>query len=525
MPPKKFPVNSHPVMYELDERVPVEKVKTLLRSEWLYDYIMGRSDGGGPPIVPQDWKVSSLAFLIEMFEKDGLARRSYSRSKKVASADDEQGDHRMYTTCGRGLQFTSRPIRGFLMSGVASDWDIENCHPMILLHKGMIPKRFPCPSMEDYCSNRDKWKKRYPDIKKLVISRINEDPAKRYDHKSKEVQVLLDEIQQFIKEEMVGIKIFDWLTKHENNLLGQVYTVLKMHQVTVLALIYDGLVTSNDTNATVAIAEANRLIAPFKIVLKPWELPVEPMKIIDTQKWDYSDPVIHDDILKLTGREYVSENHFYAEVLPLLLKTTRIIGDEVYCKSIRSPVHESFKVKKKIKRDDWKVSCKGPVHSKTIVIQDLFTKFGSLIRFPTATFVRNPKPHEFSLDTGFLCDHIPLPDDWEERLEPFKHHVFEVLANGNPEIEKGFYFFYANAIQSDEKSQVIMITIGKSRSGKSIIPQMIILYILGSKGYICEDFSKFLGQFNSLIMGRRMVLVNEMSNKDSQHRYTRIWKL
>lgn len=515
----KSATDLHPIKYELDEIVPITRVEELLKSNLLFDLMKQLEPTTSPTAPQQEWRVNQFALLVEFLQADGVVRRYYSRSREIKDPEDSNGCQRMYTTCGRGLQWSSREIRGYLCQDSHVDVDIKNCFPTILLEMGMKKKRYHCPIFEDYCKNRDKWRKKYPDIKRLVFSRINDEIAKDYKSKYPEVNDLLKEIQDFIETEMVGVKMHDFLSKHENELIGRIYDIFKHNGIDVIALVFDGLIAKKHTSIDKIIARVNTEVAPFEVVKKNWDLPKKPLKIVDTQRFDYQDPIIFKDLLDLSGKHYISRNHFYLQALPLLLRTTRIVGSSLITKSVLSSTHDSYEVNKFINREDFKVTVgttKAPVFFK-----DLITLFGRLIRFATITPLKQPSSHtEFSTDCGFLCQHIPLPDDWEARCKKFKKHILEVNANGNDDIAKGFYWYYANAIQTELKSQVIMISTGKEGCGKSITPSMLIEKILGNKGYIVEDFSTVVGKFNSSLAGKRMVLVNEMSNKDSAHRHT-----
>jgi len=485
----------------IEESVPFNRVVELLKSNVIEDLIYNRERPS------EDWRVQDFMTLLEFFQNNGKVKRYYKYAKS-----DEKNEQRLYTVDGLGLQLLKSELRGYLCQDDYLDIDISNCHPTII-HEMMKEDNEECDLLNDYLINKDKWRRQYDNIKELIIQQINDSNTLRktpWDIPNK----LLKSIYLFVKRHG---KIYDILAKKENEILSKIRAIAKENDIIVNSLVFDGLIIKKSHNTDEFIKKVNASIQPYVIMIKPWKIPN--IKILDTQRFHYNDKTTFLDLLKLSGNHYPTIIHFYMDGLPLLLKTLRVVGDSLITKSDLSDIKDSFEIHKNIKKDTFSVTV-GNKHKK-VYITDIISQFSKLITFGTVTPLKNTKnQNEFSTDSGFLCEHDELPSDWQDRIIKFKNHILEVNSCGDETIARGFYHFFANIIQTEKKSQVIMVTTGLQGIGKSIIPTMIATKILGSKALIVSTLADITGKFNSHLANKRMVLVNEMSNLDSNHKHT-----
>lgn len=489
-------IGKPPVPFVLKELVNYDKVIEIFKSNLMEDMSKERSQ--------IDWKTEDFKILFEYYKNDGCVERQY-----LPKEDCPLG--RQFTKNGLGLQHLSKELRGYLCQDDYLDIDISSCSASIL-YEFMRTDKFDCPLMKEYINNKVDWRKNYPGIKDLINEQINDRKNLRKTEWQKPND-LLKKIQEYIRKRFTSedkAEMYKAITKVERSYVDKILKICQSAQVRVNALIFDGMIIEKIDNADELVKEINKRIYPMRVEIKEWDLPK--IKIMNTQKFDFLDPLVFNHFLNLSGNNYISEHHFYLKSVPYLLKTARYISELLLTKVVLTKTGDSFKMYKKPNLIDFSVTYEETKHIHISVVLKIFRR---LIAFDKMTPIRfNLQPHEFSTDCGFLTDGHPLPDDWEKRTERFKKHVLEICSNNSAEIANGFYYWYANLIQTDKKSQHMMITTGQGGAGKSIIPTMLIENILGSKGLIFAKLCDVTKKFNALLSGKRLVLTNEISNYD-----------
>lgn len=491
----------------LNETINYNKLVELLKSNVITNMTKG----------PQhEWPVRDFKILLELYMKQGSVQRFYKPS-------NEHKEGRLYAKDGMGIQMLSKEIRSYLCKDDYLDLDISNCAPSIILQ--MMKDDFKeCELLQDYINNKNRWRNQYPDAKNLIIQQIN-DKDKLRKTKFDELNKLLLSIYNYVKRKSQSDSksMYDQITRIERVTIDNIMEYCKSYKIKIIALMFDGLIIEKIDNSNDLVQKINAFIDPYEVEIKSWDLNsfAYKMEIPNMQKFDYNDPIVYDDLINLSGTEYLSEDHFYMKIIPYLIKTTRFIDDTLLTKSVLYQNKDSYKMHKKIKDQNFFVTYYSKSKRYTIHMTEILTRFRNLISFKVMTPFRfNLKPYEFSTDCGFLCSNDILPSDWESRLDKFKYHILNVCSRGNEVIANGFYYFFANIIQTDDKSQVLMVMTGKEGSGKSIIPTWFINKILGSSGLIISTLNEITGKFNSHLANKRMVLINEMSNIDSIHKHT-----
>lgn len=522
---------------EIQYTTMLEKVKLSRAIELL------QSDYFENVTIDQDrckWPVQDFNTVFEFYNKRGEVTRCYETKESNPKG-------RQFAQGGLGLQGLSKPLRAYLCQDDYIDIDICNSIPSALIMMMMTAGYEDMDLLLDYIDKKDEWRANHKDIKRRVIVQINSD-CKRYDdsipHGKKESKVidLLRSIYNFVKD----IKdLYLQVTTIERRVLDKMIEVIGSEEaikigndgidIRINTLIYDGMLVEKVKNPEKLMELINVHIFPFKAEIKKWDIPkydmtitktvdkkVPIIKIRDMNVFDYKDPIIFNDVLDLSGMEVDNIEQVYMIMIPLFIKTVRYIGqDTILTKLILESISESYALRKDSLVKNWKMHIGG----KVVYMAEILSKLRGLIGFDKITPLRNPsqlnvKHKIFSTFSGYLCDHIPLPPDWKDRLGKFKYHILNVYSNGDPAIENGFYYFYANVIQTDTKSQVMMATTGREGAGKSIIPTFIIEKILGSRGLIASTLFDVSGSFNAHLANKRLVLINEISNIDSYQKHT-----
>lgn len=519
----------------LQEIVDNQKVYNLLKSNMIVDMTKDKKE--------YEYKTQDFKSLLQFYENNGSISRVYS-----SVGSNVKG--RLYAMHGIGLQSMSKQLRSYLCHDEYLDLDISCCAPSIILQmmKEDCDKHtydvvyegyeFPYCGLEDYIDNKKHWREQYKDVidilnknykgvKDLVNVQINSKILRKTNDKS--VNFLLKSIFDYVNWKFKNSDsntVFNAITLVERRIVEQIQSICESKGIRVNTLIFDGLIIQKIGNYDDLVTYINKKIFPYKVEIKPWVVPE--IKISIMNKFDYQDPFTFDDFLNLSGNQYISKEHFYMEALPLLIKSCRIVGKILIAKTPKSKTEDPYDTYKNYDSIKFSIGYGSYIDPKTgekkegkrLFFSEIIILFRRIISFKKLTSLRyDIEPYEFSTDCGFLTDGHPLPVDWKDRIIKFKEYVFNISSNRNEKIAEGFYYWFSNLIQTDKKSQVIMITTGIQGAGKSMLPTRIIENILGSKGVIHSKLQDITKKFNALLSGKRLVLINEMSNSDSDTKF------
>ncbi|CAJ0642951.1 924_t:CDS:1 [Entrophospora sp. SA101] len=140
----------------------------------------------------------------------------------------------------------------------------------------------------------------------------------------------------------------------------------------------------------------------------------------------------------------------------------------------------------------------------------------SLIRYRKINFlpyppnVIPPKTNFFNLFLGFTA--TPAPEINKEIMDPILWHVKNVICDENNELIEYIWNWWAFLVQKPEKKprSICVLKSTLQQCGKNIIIDFIGDKVLGPKLYYAtSDLGKILGKFNSLIQGKKLVVMNE----------------
>ncbi|CAJ0645993.1 4491_t:CDS:1 [Entrophospora sp. SA101] len=121
-----------------------------------------------------------------------------------------------------------------------------------------------------------------------------------------------------------------------------------------------------------------------------------------------------------------------------------------------------------------------------------------------------PKTNFFNLFLGFAA--TPAPGINKEFMDPILWHVKNVICDENNELIEYIWNWWAFLVQKPEKKprSICVLKSTLQQCGKNIIIDFIGDKVLGPNLYYAtSDLGKILGKFNSLIQGKKLVVMNE----------------
>jgi hypothetical protein len=110
----------------------------------------------------------------------------------------------------------------------------------------------------------------------------------------------------------------------------------------------------------------------------------------------------------------------------------------------------------------------------------------------------------------------------DESIKPNKmilNHIKDVLANGEEDRYKYIINYLAWLMQeAGKKIGVAMIFTSKQGAGKNILFDWIIKYIYGVRGCTVTHLDKLTGKFNSLLLGKSLIVGNEICSDSASYK-------
>lgn len=209
------------------------------------------------------WHSILQQFCKCVLKTKGITKRIYSYSHNTPAGLGG----RLF--CNNSLQSIWGKYRGELMRGIATDIDMSNAHPVILLY---VCKKheIPCPHLEFFVNNRDKCYEGFPTrdlAKRMFLIATNTDKTMRgknitktlkdYDKEMKEIQKKLVEIPdyEFLKQTVPESKrelnyngsfVNRILCYYENEILNHAIHVINRKGIEISVLMFDGLMVYGD---------------------------------------------------------------------------------------------------------------------------------------------------------------------------------------------------------------------------------------------------------------------------------------
>ena len=489
-------------------------------------------------------------YLNSVIKTNGVITRLYHYS---LNSNNELGG-RLYSPFS--VQSIPREIRGILMNHT-TDIDMCNAHPVILKYICSLHS-ITCPNLAYYVTNRDEILNQFSDkskAKTLFLSSINDSKFSRsetnkfykeFDKEMKAIQKELYklELYQNIKDNIKssdnkeGKLISRIMSKYENEILQSAIIYINSKNITIAALMFDGLMVEGDYYEDRTLLEELSTFcnSKFPNLNLVWNYKhhctelVIPMDI-DAEYIEQPKPTIEE----LKKQESLQEVKRISESLNK--RTTDF--ERHHCKITNKGmyIHEytnsegsdivQFLTFKQLTENYRDVEIafnryhleKGTLAPTSFI--NYWTENNSTIRkYEDVEIYPNPElcpSNIYNLWTPFygekllLDESIPINTD---HILFFRNHL-KVLSGNDSNIQQYFEMWIAHCFQFPEQKSTCPIFISDQGAGKGTFNKTMQL-LLGGNKYLetTNPVRDIWGAFNSQMSDSFFVNINEIGKKD-----------
>jgi len=512
---------------ELIEKLPVDRIKHLYSMKFNDFKSYAKSSCKNDDERQKQYDMMK-SFCQTNIKTRGEVKRIYSYTQVTPL---EVGG-RLY--CGNSLQGIPKKIRGFLLKDIATDLDMKNCHPVILLYLCKINK-IHCPELEYYINHRDEILDAgdRDKLKTMYLCAINTEEInkktkdanfKKFDKECKEIQKKLTSMECYkhIVDTVPSSRNYNWLGSainrilcvYENRILQEVINFLNRDQIEICALCFDGLLIYGN------YYDDSELLANLEIYI---ESKFEGLNM----KFDYKEHT--DDIIMDTDEVYnkewveIAEGRSYEEVKEKF--------EDEHCLI----VNKSFYLRKFENR----CVIMKKEHLKTayerLKYDELVEKKGETV-IETMSFLKRYFEDEDMVvkdETGVYPSGLKCPDNYYNMWRPFdmelveeyiedvtavsfiKKHI-KILCGHDEIVADYFEKWIAQMIQYPAIKSVCPIFISREGAGKGTLMQLITKMIGDTKFFQTTQPSRDVwGEFNGLMSDAFLVNLDELSKKET----------
>jgi len=432
-------------------------------------------------------------------------RYNYSMNRK---------DGRMYGT--NSIQNVFKNVRGFICEGIATDLDIQNCHPFVL-NNLCKEHQIECPFLYQYVNDRENVLEKIMSAdnitrveakhKVLVATNSNKNIPSQSDFfrgYNKEIKIiqakflLIDKYKYlipFAKQQgnFIGSFLNHVMCVYEDEILQLIKRCCEENEMVIHSLMFDGLMVYGDiTESFIKIVEdyveINSKFKGVKLSIKSHETT---FKIPD----DYN-PIVRQS---------------YEQVLEEFNKTNCKVGVQfanhttdinIYSRSEFAILHEEM------------VYYNPEKYKNVSFIDDWFAdadkiKYDKLDSYPKDNLC--PK-NVFNLWEKYPMQLIEKSIDDEkckEALEFFINHV-RVLCNYEDEVIKFVLMWIAQMFQYPENKSMELVFISSEGAGKGLFLEFFKTIMGNKRVFECTDPQRDIyGSFNGMMRDAVLVCLNE----------------
>ena len=514
---------------ELTERLPIDKVKFLNSMTYadFKKYAKASSKNEEERIKQFDIMKSFCATNIKC---RGEVKRIYSYTQTTPL---EVGG-RLY--CGNSLQGIPKKIRGFLLRGIATDIDMKNAHPKILLYLCKINK-IHCPELEYYCNHRDEILDAgdRDKIKTMYLCAVNTDELnkktkdadfKKFDKECKEIQKKLTSLECYkhIVDTVPTSRNYNWLGSainrilcvYENRILQEAISFFNKKIIEILGLAFDGLLMYGDYYGDLEmLTEINSYIESKFVGL--------------SMEFDYKE---HDDELDMPEVDDEHESAWVEVEKDKSYDAVKEKFDSAHCKITNKGMFLK-KFENRIipmKKELMKIAYENMKYEE--IVED---KYGRP-KIVEKSFIQKWFEDEYMEsrdEVGVFPTGLPCPSNYynmwspfdmeliteythnEEAVQLFRKHI-KILCGNEDSVAEYFEAWIAQMIQYPAVKTVCPTLISREGAGKGTLLQLFTKMLGRSKVFETTQPSRDVwGDFNGLMSEAFLVNLNELSKKET----------
>lgn len=549
----------------LIETINIKKLRCLIKNiDELKDMIGNCKDMKTYKKTDYEGTKTILKSYLASKDKSGTSKVLYDFSKG-------NKDGRLFSKT-HSLQGLPRAVRHTIASDYMIDIDIKNCHPEILKWYCLLHD-LNCSYLCDYIGNRDNYLSDLTnvfqhmtkdDAKTSVLSIINGgggsvdinkapewfrslaiEMSKIHEQVAKNFPHYVSAIKRTKGEDCFNIngkacnKMFCY---YEGIILNHMADFARNNGLEIGALCFDGLMIykkegldKDGLEQRIFLEEMsdyvfNKVGIRVKIVQKEMTEGIDLDRFNIEEEFDLLPAIIEDDYF--FNDFYIERNkvfdsqeellHFFKQRFPLVCSRISSGDGGYYLKKTADDDRfdkgsmSLFGKLTKFRYMTW--NKKEQVESET----DLNSLF-ELSGLPTySKIVCKPKTDtilrlELNIWEKFLAD---VPRDVNtEKVEPILKYMREIIADGNEDLFKYLVSWLRHICKYPWKKtgKVIVLQSDKQRAGKGTFVNWFAQYVLGKNHWYGTSLMKLTGKFNSFLLGRSLIVVDELPKSKSFH--------
>lgn len=475
----------------------------------LYDEDEKTEEGGKYPFTTYYKNV--MNYLEKVINNKGKIFVTY----KKASGTDEGRDYAV----GFGIQSLQYKLRGALCRNLYKDYDMVNCHPVILLHlvkENKELKPYEYSQLEAYVNNRHEILKSENLTKMTILVNINTDKhvktknewLKSFNNQLcniKEKLLLDKDIPTDNVKNPISSRINKLLCSYENNIITD---VIEHHKLDTCVKMFDGVMTDKELDITAL----NMRTAGYGIT---WAIKEHDKSIMVGEYTNIETPFKMRSICNLKYKEMKVEFEKNNRMITFPLTYLSFVGEEWrhYCKKLIKEKYAPLKVEG--------VNAKG--EPTMIPFIDKWTEDADRLEFSSMDFYPyNKDPSKcpenvHNTFTGFERATATTFDDEKMTLfvDEYLRPLLMGLTSNFIEAVEHLIKLIAWKIQyPDRLNGIVIVLKGYEGGGKDTLLK-ILSKLLGARFVFGTDKCKTaVGDFNGAIENKLIIQFNEQKNKD-----------
>lgn len=457
---------------------------------------------------------------------------------------------------GIGLQCLFHPIRGTISGDLYTDVDIQNCHPVLIVHQ--FRDLFDMPTLSLYVDRRDEV------LAKFVTGTYTRDKVKRdclqtlYGSKVYKMEEgtdfgiflksLYDELQPLYKYvndkyphlsdpssmasalskyiQMYETKLMDTAVQHLQNDYNLADEYVRIHDGCMIPK-HVGQGEIEDMLASLSDEVYDKHSVRVKFTTKAFEkYDLSVLKPYEELRYDVNEPYYFNDMLnELRGYNDIKEDEFYVEVEKRIGRVMFCVEDhKFYIKCSPDQPFGIYDTSKSIMsynvliphKLDGELEYRSTIiHLKKVIANCLRT--GVIKNYRGITIdpsipIRRVIDDNVNTFGGFKAKLLPTEQVQVDRIQPIIDHLFNIWAGGDTHIYK-YIMTWLHTMFHGKKTGIMMVLQSEAQgSGKSIIFESFIQPLVMGYSSCCNGtFSKLTQNFNDHLVGKVCYVMEELS--------------